>query len=187
MRQGSVRASVLSAAALLAGAAQAGSGAASATQPTALRQGLLNRGDDPFFQISSQLAHCPVPLGPLESADDWLAEAHYRIERGNSCWNDGRCRLPNAYLYDKDIADAVRRRLRRISAKTPGWQQSTLWVMVQRRWVYLMGCVQPGFDVKPMLDALAQSADVERVIDQTTSTPQRGTPYPQLHGAATAQ
>ena len=62
-----------------------------------------NHGNDPFFQISSAIAKCPVPLGPLQTEQEWLADSHYRIERGNSCWWEGRCRLPNSYLYDKGI------------------------------------------------------------------------------------
>jgi len=56
-----------------------------------------NHGNDPFFQISTAIAHCPMPLGPLQTNEEWLDDAHYRIERGNSCWVEGRCRLSSAY------------------------------------------------------------------------------------------
>ena len=36
------------------------------------------------------------------------AEAHARAERGTRCFQDGRCRLPNAYLYDKEIIPRVK-------------------------------------------------------------------------------
>ena len=75
----------------------------------------VNRGHDPFFQISKAINDCPVPLGPLETEQEWLDDSHYRIERGNSCWVEGRCRLSNAYLYDAEIADAVQRRLTNIN------------------------------------------------------------------------
>lgn len=93
----------------------------------------INRGHDPFFQISKAIDGCPVPLGPLETEQEWLADSHYRIERGNSCWIEGRCRLSNAYLYDAEIAEAVRRRLANINAATHWREQSTLWLTLQRR------------------------------------------------------
>ncbi|MEC5404392.1 hypothetical protein VOM14_02260 [Paraburkholderia sp. MPAMCS5] len=131
----------------------------------------INRGHDPFFQISKAIAGCPVPLGPLETEQEWLADSHYRIERGNSCWIEGRCRLSNAYLYDAEIADAVQRRLANINAATHWREQSTLWLMLQRRFIYVQGCVAAGFDKEAFLRELAKTADVERVIDDTTNNP----------------
>jgi hypothetical protein len=131
----------------------------------------INRGHDPFFQISKAIDGCPAPLGPLETEQEWLADSHYRIERGNSCWIEGRCRLPNAYLYDKEIAEAVQRRLANINAATHWREHSTLWLTLQRRFVYVEGCVSSGFDKQAFLSELAKTADVERVIDNTTTNP----------------
>jgi len=131
----------------------------------------INRGDDPFFQTSKAIDGCPAPLGPLETEQEWLADSHYRIERGNSCWIEGRCRLPNAYLYDKEIAEAVQRRLANINAATHWREHSTLWLTLQRRFVYVEGCVSSGFDKQAFLSELAKTADVERVIDNTTTNP----------------
>lgn len=131
----------------------------------------VNRGHDPFFQISHAIAACPVPLGPLETGQEWLDESHYRIERGNSCWVEGRCRLSNAYLYDAEIAEAVQRRLTTINYATHWREQTTLWLMLQRRFIYVQGCVAPGFDKAAFLGELGKTADVERVIDDTTSNP----------------
>ncbi|CAH2911737.1 MAG: FIG00453600: hypothetical protein [uncultured Paraburkholderia sp.] len=75
----------------------------------------VNRGHDPFFQISQAIDACPVPLGPLETETEWLADSHYRIERGNSCWIEGRCRLSNAYLYAIGYARITRRSLATIN------------------------------------------------------------------------
>ena len=36
------------------------------------------------------------------------AEAHVRAERGTRCFQSGRCRLPNSYLYDKEIIPRVK-------------------------------------------------------------------------------
>jgi hypothetical protein len=131
----------------------------------------INRGHDPFFQISHALAGCPVPLGPLETGQEWLDESHYRIERGNSCWVEGRCRLSNAYLYDPEIAEAVQRRLTTINYATHWREQTTLWLILQRRFIYVQGCVAPGFDKASFLTELGKTADVERVIDDTTHNP----------------
>jgi hypothetical protein len=131
----------------------------------------VNRGNDPFFRISSAIPGCPEPLGPLETQQEWLDEAHYRIERGNSCWLEGRCRLPNGYLYDKEIAEAVGRRLSNISYATHWRDSTTLWLMLQRRFIYVQGCVSPDFDKQTFLFELGKTADVERVIDDTTTNP----------------
>ncbi|WP_345816013.1 hypothetical protein AAGS40_17340 [Paraburkholderia sp. PREW-6R] len=131
----------------------------------------VNRGHDPFFQISHAIADCPVPLGPLETGQEWLDDSHYRIERGNSCWVEGRCRLSNAYLYDAEIADTVQRRLSTINYATHWREQSTLWLILQRRFIYVQGCVAPGFDKQDFLTELGKTADVDRVIDDTTQNP----------------
>jgi hypothetical protein len=130
-----------------------------------------NHGNDPFFQVSHAVADCPVPLGPLETEQEWLGESHYRIERGNSCWWEGRCRLPNGYLYDKEIEEAAQRRLNNIEPATHWRERTTLWLTLQRRFIYVQGCVAPDFDKKAFLSELAKTADVERVLDQTTATP----------------
>lgn len=137
-----------------------------------------NHGNDPFFQISHAVAACPIPLGPLETEPEWLAQSHYRIERGNSCWWEGRCRLSNGYLYDKEIEEAVKRRLTNIEPATHWRERTTLWVMLQRRFVYVEGCVASDFDKEKFLAEVATTADVERVIDETTNDPEsNGVPY----------
>ena len=141
-----------------------------ATQAHA-QQPRTNRGHDPFFQISKAVNDCPTPLGPLETEKEWLDDSHYRIERGNSCWIEGRCRLSNAYLYDAEIADAVQRRLASINLATHWREQSTLWLALQRRFIYVEGCVASGFDKHTFLTELAKTADVDRVIDNTVSDP----------------
>lgn len=130
-----------------------------------------NRGHDPFFQISHAVNDCPIPLGPLETEKEWLDDSHYRIERGNSCWIEGRCRLSNAYLYDAEIAEAVQRRLVTINLATYWREKTTLWLTLQRRFIYVEGCIAPGFDKHTFLSELAKTADVDRVIDNTVSDP----------------
>jgi hypothetical protein len=139
---------------------------------------LANRGNDPFFQVSTSIARCPEPLGPLTTPQEWLDDAHYRIERGNSCWIEGRCRLSNAYLYDAEIAESVQRRLQNINFTTHWREKSTLWLMLQRRFVYVEGCVSPDFDKSRFLFELEKTADVDKVIDNTiTDLSTRPLPY----------
>ncbi|MHA6890042.1 BON domain-containing protein [Ralstonia pseudosolanacearum] len=147
---------------------------------------LQNRGHDPFFQISSAIPGCPEPAGPRVSEAEWKRESHHRIEHGNHCWVEGRCRLPNAFAYDEEIADSARRRLQWLSANMPAWRQSTLWVTVWQRWMLVQGCVVPGFAVGSFIDALRAVPDVERVIDETTAHPERGVPYARYRATAPA-
>ncbi len=62
---------------------------------------LANRGNDPFLHVSSAIAPCPTPRGPFQTQQEWLDDAHYRIERSNSYWIAGRCRLSNSYDYER--------------------------------------------------------------------------------------
>lgn len=145
---------------------------------------LLNRGNDPFLQVSARIAGCPEPAGPRITEAQWRREAHHRIEQGNHCWTEGRCRLSNAFQYDRDIADSLRRRLDTLSATMPAWRDSSLWITVSGRWLVVQGCIRPGFAIAPFLAALREVADVERVVDQTTATPSRGVPYAPFAAAA---
>ncbi|OXC75952.1 hypothetical protein BSU04_24860 [Caballeronia sordidicola] len=138
-----------------------------------------NHGNDPFFQISKAIPECPIPLGPLETEQEWVSEAHYRIERGNSCWVEGRCRLSNSYRYDAEIAEAVQRRLSMINIAMHWREQSSLWLLLQRRFIYVQGCVSPAFNKDEFLSELAKTADVDKVIDNTITDPKtKPLPYP---------
>lgn len=139
---------------------------------------LQNRGHDPFFQISSGIANCPEPAGPRISEAEWKRDSHHRIEHGNHCWVEGRCRLPNAFAYDDEIAETAKRRLQWMSIHVPGWREKTsLWVTIWQRWVLVQGCVAPGYAFEPFMTALRDVPDVERFINETTAHPERGVPY----------
>jgi hypothetical protein len=131
----------------------------------------MNRGNDPFMHVSNAVAHCAAPRGPFETQQEWLGEAHYRIERGNSCWIAGRCRLSNSYDYDKEIADSVTRRLNSLNASMQWREKTSLWLTLQRRFIYIDGCVTRDFDRARFVSALSETADVERVIDRMTVQP----------------
>ena len=130
-----------------------------------------NRGNDPFLHVSSAVEDCAAPRGPFETEQEWLDEAHYRIERGNSCWIAGRCRLSNSYDYDREIAESVTRRLNSLNASMQWREKTSLWLTIQRRFIYLDGCVARDFDKTGFVSALGETADVEKVIDRTTRGP----------------
>ena len=116
--------------------------------------------DDPFFQVSSGIAQCPVPEGPLMTFEEQRREAHWRAERGTSCWLAGRCRDSNAFRYDKDLAPQVEAALKAV----PGFESSSVWVVIQRRWVFLEGCVASPVQAS-MLEAAARAVpEVEVVV-----------------------
>lgn len=116
--------------------------------------------DDPFFPVSAGIADCPLPLGPLLTAEEQRREAHWRAERGTSCWLAGKCRDSNAYRYDKTLAPQVAAALKSI----PGIEQSSVWVTIQRRWVFLEGCVATPAQAAQMEQAARAVAEVEVVV-----------------------
>ncbi|MBO9514170.1 MAG: BON domain-containing protein [Variovorax sp.] len=117
--------------------------------------------DDPFFQVSSGMTGCPAPLGPLYTQAEVRTQMHARLERGTSCWLEGRCADSNAYRYDKTIAPRARQAL----GGVPQLARSSVWVTVQRRWIYLQGCV-PTRRVGEQLERAARAVpDVENVVN----------------------
>ena len=127
--------------------------------------------DDPFLVATQGLPGCPAPDPPLLTESQMQQEAHYRAERGTSCWVSGRCRLPNAYLYDKEIAPRVVQAIN-VSRK---FADTSVWVEGQRRWVWLKGCVSTPAQAAELERLVRQIDDVESVITQlmvgTVATP----------------
>jgi hypothetical protein len=117
--------------------------------------------DDPFFQVSSGARGCPVPEGPLYTAEQRRSQMHARLERGTSCWLEGRCKDSNAYRYDKAIAPQVQAAL----SAVPGVGRASVWAVVQRRWVYLQGCVPSRALARRLEQAARAVPDVELVVD----------------------
>ena len=132
-----------------------------ATAPPAAR---ANWFDDPFLRATDGLPGCPAPAGPVSTAAEARAQSHGRVERGTSCWREGVCRLPNAYRYDAEIAPRVLRALHAAGR----FEDTTVWVTVQQRWVWLQGCVNDA----------AQAADIERLVRRLEDVEQV---VPQLH------
>jgi BON domain len=114
---------------------------------------LRNWFDDPFFQVTSALADCPLPAGPFVDERGRREQAHRRAEKGTTCWLAGECDRPKAYDYDADIA----REIRNAFAAAPSLADTTtLWVTVQGRVVYVEGCVRDAA-AEPQIEAMVRS------------------------------
>lgn len=98
---------------------------------------LQNWFDDPFFQISASVPDCPLPAGPFTAETDRRVQAHRRAEKGTTCWLARECDRPSAYAYDRDIASAFQAAMH---DRDP-FPNTTLWVTVQGRVLYIEGCV----------------------------------------------
>lgn len=141
---------------------------------SASAQDRSNVFDDPFQQLTHGLAGCPVPAGPLITRDEAISEAHGRSQRGVSCYLDGRCRLPNSYLYDKEIMPRVEIAVRasgRFDADT------SVWALGQRRQVWLKGCVSTFEQARELEELVRRIEDVEGVLVELTV----GTQRPEKH------
>ena len=143
--------------------------ASSATSDSTLR----NWFDDPFFQVRSSIPGCPEPLGPRTTGDEMKTQTHNRSERGTRCWLEGRCRLPNSFLYDPEIASAVGNRF----SKPAVLADATLWVTVQRRIVWIEGCVGRSHRSGQIEKLLKDVPDVELVIVNVSKDRRQKPPY----------
>jgi osmotically-inducible protein OsmY len=84
-----------------------------------------------------------------------------RAQHGTSCHRVGRCRLPNSYLYDKEIIPRVQRYLRMDGR----FDDTTVWVLGERRIVTLMGCVKTREQAEQMEKAVLLVDDVMGVVN----------------------
>jgi BON domain len=147
--------------------------AAAMCNPAMADNALANRLDDPFIPITSGMPNCPAPLGPMVTPDEVAEEAHWRAQRGVSCYTAGRCRLPNAYLYDKEIIPRVK-----LAIESNGRFKSTsVWAYGQRRWVYLQGCVATRAEADELERIVRLIDDVESVINELMVGTDGKTPY----------
>ena len=118
--------------------------------------------DDPFLPVTSGLAACPVPAPPGFTAEEVRKEAHVRAQHGTSCYRAGRCRLPNSYLYDKEI---IPRAAKAIVADGR-FAGTSVWVEGQRRWVTLKGCVRTRAEATALGRLVRGIDDVEAVVNE---------------------
>jgi hypothetical protein len=161
--------------AALAGCLALSAAALAQTAPDAktLRKNWYN---DPFFALSSAVSACPLPLGPLMTQAEAEDDAHYRVERGTTCWLAHKCSKPNSYLYDADIAAAIRERFKGDASLA----NTSLWITVQRRFVYAEGCASASFDRAALQRSLEAIPDVEQVFVRVTDDPHGMLPYKPL-------
>jgi BON domain-containing protein len=117
---------------------------------------------DPFLAVTNGLPACPVPEGPLFTEAEARAEAHGRSQRGVSCYLSGRCRLSNAYLYDQEIVPRVDKAIHADGR----FADTSVWVLGQRRWVFLKGCVKSGAESAALERLVKDIDDVEVVINE---------------------
>jgi osmotically-inducible protein OsmY len=133
-----------------------------ATPMAAAAEERANYFDDPFLQVTSAIADCPPQQGPLITQAEMRAQAHTRAERGTSCYQSGRCRLSNAYLYDKEIIPRVKKAI----LADGRFAQSSIWVEGRRRWVWLKGCVRTRSEAAALERLVRNIDDVESVINE---------------------
>jgi hypothetical protein len=127
----------------------------------ALAQERRNAFDDPFLQVTSALPGCPVPRPPGFTGEEIRKEAHVRAQHGTSCHRVGRCRLPNSYLYDKEIIPRVQQYIRMDGR----FDDTSVWVLGERRLVTLMGCVKTRAQAEQMERAVLLVDDVVGVVN----------------------
>jgi hypothetical protein len=118
------------------------------------------------------------PLGPLTTGEEMRTQTHNRSERGTRCYQEGRCTRPNSFLYDKDIADGIRTRF----AATRAYRDASLWVTVQRRIVWIEGCVAPGYRNGQLDRLVSDVADVELIVVNVQKRRGDSVPYRRLDG-----
>lgn len=128
----------------------------------AVAQERANFFGDPFLQVTGAIPQCPVPEGPKITRAEMRAQSHGRAERGTRCFQSGRCRLPNAYLYDAEIIPRVKK-----AVDADGrFAQTSVWVEGQRRWVWLKGCVQRKEQAIALEQLVRGIDDVEAVVNE---------------------
>jgi hypothetical protein len=130
-------------------------GAAAAEEPR------RNAFDDPFLQVTSALPGCPVPRPPGFTEEEVRKEAHVRAQHGTSCYRVGRCRLPNSYLYDKEIIPRVQQYIRMDGR----FDDTSVWALGERRIVTLTGCVKTQEQAEQMEQAVRLVDDVMGVVN----------------------
>lgn len=141
--------------------AAAGAALAQTLPPGTAPPARTNAFNDPFVQATAGMPQCPMPEGPLYTAEEVRDLAHVRAQHGNSCHRAGRCRLPNSYLYDAEIIPRVQRYLR----EDGRFADTSVWLLGERRLVTLMGCVQSAEQARALEHAVGLVDDVMGVIN----------------------
>jgi len=133
---------------------------------------LRNWFDDPWFQARAGYPDCPVPRGPFSTHEEMLRETHHRSERGTRCWLEKRCAKPSAYMYDRDIAAAIRARFDASAALA----DASLWVTVQGRYAWVEGCVRSDKERRELGSLVRDIPDLDLMTINVSV--RRGAPPP---------
>ena len=138
-------------------------------------QELRNWFNDPFFQVTSSVPRCPEPSGPRVTEAERQAQSHRRAEKGTTCWlaREAGCERPNAYAYDRDIAHEIQASVRGSAL----FANTTLWVTVQGRVVYVEGCVPEAVRAKDIEAFMRTRPHVQQAIALVTTNPNARPPY----------
>lgn len=123
--------------------------------------------DDPFAYAMQQHPHCEPSRGPFMTQEEARADAHHRIERGNSCILEGRCEPTGPYANDKKINAAVIATLEHATQ----FQKATLSAFTQHHWVTLEGCVTSAAQRQAAEDIVHAVPGVEIVINHINVVP----------------
>lgn len=134
---------------------------------------LRNWFDDPWFQAREGYPGCPLPRGPFSTREQMLGETHHRSERGTRCWLEKRCAKPSAYMYDRDIAAAIRERFQ----SSPKFQDASLWVTVQGRYAWVEGCVRSRKERRDLEALVRGIPDLDLMTINVSTRPGEVPPY----------
>ena len=120
--------------------------------------------NDPFVQATQGYPHCPPAQGPLLTREEMREQAHQRVERGTSCWLEGKCEPGGPYLHDQEINE----RVRRVVAGDSRFRRTTLWLTTQAAFVTLEGCVRSRAQQHHLITLIGAQRGVRYVDDRTT-------------------
>ena len=101
-----------------------------------------------------------MPRPPGYTEEEVRKEAHVRAQHGTSCYYSGRCRLPNSYLYDKEIIPRVQTYIR----EDGRFNDTSLWILGERRIVTIMGCVKTKEQAEALERTVSLVDDVLNVV-----------------------
>jgi hypothetical protein len=137
-------------------------------------QQLGNWFEDPFVQVRNLVADCPEPLGPRLTRQQATEQEHARAERGTSCYLAGECTKPNAYAYDAQIVAEV---IKLFDSDPALAADSSLWITVTRRFVYIEGCSGKMADIDKTEALIRTIPQVQQVVVNVTADPRGHLPY----------
>ena len=120
--------------------------------------------DDPFAQATHGYAACPPAEGPLLTQEEMRRQAHERVERGTSCWLEGRCEPGGAYKHDPEINE----RVRLVIASDPRFRDTSVWLTTQAAFVTVEGCVRTCVQRRQLTAHVGARPGVRSVIDRMT-------------------